>query len=88
MSGYPVESLGSIYVTFNTQSSRSEAVTLLSGAHLFAALYISIVWMIKTSGTTETMGPFFFFGRGGDFMRFDRTRRYWKIDPSRNKQNR
>lgn len=38
--------LGSIDVTFNhTQSSLSEAVTLLSGAHLFAVLYIFIVWM-------------------------------------------
>lgn len=38
--------LGSIDVTFNhTQSSLSEAVTSLSGAHLFAVLYIFIVWM-------------------------------------------
>lgn len=45
LSGYPVERLGSVDVTFNTQSSLSEAVTLRSGAHLFAVLYIFIVWM-------------------------------------------
>lgn len=51
--GYPVES---IYITFNTQSSLSEVVTSVSGAHLFAVLYIFIVWMIKVSETTKTMG--------------------------------
>lgn len=40
LSGYPVERLCSIDVTFNTQSSLSEALTSPSGAHLFAVLYI------------------------------------------------
>lgn len=60
-SGYPVEKLCSIYVTFNTRSSLSEAVTLITGTHLFAALYIFIVWMIKLSETTKTIGLLRFY---------------------------
>lgn len=56
--GYPVDS---IYITVNTQSSLSEAVTLVSGAHLFAVLYIFIVWMIKVSDTTKTVGLLRFY---------------------------
>lgn len=60
-SGYPVEKLCSIYVTFNTRSSLSEAVTGITGTHLFAALYIFIVWMIKLSETTKTIGLLRFY---------------------------
>lgn len=60
-SGYPVEKLCSVYVTFNTRSSLSEAVTLITGTHLFAALYIFIVWMIKLSETTKTIGLLRFY---------------------------
>lgn len=53
--GYPVDS---IYIAVNTQSSLSETVTLVSGAHLFAVLYIFIVWMIEVSETTKNSRPF------------------------------